>query len=180
MGEGVNEAAGAAEAQGQSDGERPPQTWAEFVAIHPEAQALHEAETAGLRTALEKEREKAKTAERNYRELAKTADPETAEKLRKLADETKAESERLKAQLDFTTAAVRLGCRAPDKAWAVAQALGLSAEQMKADPDWSALFVEPRRPDAKPGVGTGAPPPAGKTPSMQISDNIRRAAGYGR
>lgn len=162
--------------QGQEQGsETPPATWSDFIKAHPEAQPLHEAETASLRSALDKERDKAKTAEKSYRVLAKTADPETAEKLRKLADETKAEAEQLKAQLDFTSTAVRLGCRAVDKAWTIATATGMTAEEMKTDPDWSALFAEPKPANANAGAGTDRK----STPFKQrMNDALRQAAGY--
>jgi hypothetical protein len=155
-----------------------PTTWSEFVKAHPEAQALHDAETAGLQSALQSERDKAKTSEKALREMAKNAtDPATADALRKQADEMKAERDAATAQLEFVTAAVKLGCRAPDKAWAVSQATGMSAEQLKADPDYSlAFFDRPKTPDARPGVGANGGG-AHVAPAARINQAIRQAAG---
>lgn len=160
---------------GASGGETPT-TWAEFVAAHPEAEALYEAETASLKGALAKEREKAKAAEKSLRELAKTADPELADRLRKQADEMKAEAEAAKAELDFVNEAVRIGCRAPDKAWVVARASGMTLEQMKADPDYGLAFFTRPAADAKGGAGargTGRP----LSENERINQGIRAAAG---
>lgn len=160
---------------GASGGETPT-TWAEFVAAHPEAQALYDAETASLKGALEKEREKAKAAEKSLRELAKTADPELADRLRKQADEMKAEAEAAKAELNFISEAVRIGCRAPDKAWVVARASGMTLEQMKADPDYGLAFFTRPAADAKGGAGargTGRP----LSENERINQGIRAAAG---
>lgn len=138
------------------DGETSFGTWAEYAEAHPEAQPLHDAETAALKGALDKEREKAKTASAQLRELAKTADPDTAERLRKAADEKDAENKSLKTQLEFTSAAAGLGCRVIDKAWAYAQATGQTAEQMKADPDLASWFTQPvASPRTNAGNGTG-------------------------
>ena len=158
----------------QGGGTPPAASFAEFMAAQPpEVQALYQAETAGLTSALDKERDKAKSASAQLRELAKTADPETAKRLQAAADEKDAENKALKTQLEFTTAAVKLGCRAPEKAWAVAQATGLTAEQMKADADWAFLFTASKPPDARAGNGTSG---SGSAP-ITMNDLIRGKAG---
>jgi len=149
-------------------------TWADYAKDHPEADALHQADKAAVAGALEKEREKAKTASAQLRELAKTADPETAERLRKAAAEKDAENESLRKQLDFQTAAVGLGCRVVDKAWQFAKATGMTAEQMKADPDLAHWFSSPA-PRVNAGAGTGDKP-ASKDDFNSI---LRRHLGVG-
>lgn len=153
-----------------------PATWDEYVAAHPDAAPLYDAATASLKSALDKEREARGTAEKRLRELAKTASPEVAAELRKQADEMKAEAEATKAQLDFVTAAVRLGCKAPDKAWVFAHATGMTAEQMKADPDLAYLFKDVKAADAKAGAGTGSAPKP-QSDNERINAGIRAALG---
>ncbi len=142
------------------------QSFEDYLKAQPEAiQTLYQSHfdqsTSGLKSALDKERDKAKTASAQLRDMAKTADEATAAKLNQLAEQKDAELKALQSQLDFTTAAVSLGCKAPDKAWAVAQATGLSAEQIKADPDFASLFTAvatPAAPKANAGSGTQTAP----------------------
>jgi len=164
---------------GQQDGApKTYATWAEFAAEHPEAAALHEADKASLKKALDSERDKAKEASAKLRELAKTADPTTAEALRKAAEEKDAELELLKRQLDFQSAAIALGCRTVDKAWAMAQATGMTVEQMKNDPDLAHWFTAPQTPGA-PRVSAGAGSSGQPAPKEDFNSLLRRAVGAG-
>jgi hypothetical protein len=157
-------------------GEKTYATWVEYVADHPEAAPLHEAEKSKLHKALQDEREKNKQQSTQLRELAKTADPATADALRAEADKKDAENDALRKQLDFQSAAVALGCRAVDKAWAMAQVTNMTAEQMKNDPDLAHWFAPPAGPTGPPRVSAGAG--AGQTAGVKDDFNtrLRRAA----
>ena len=163
--------------QGAGDAGGKPQTFADFQSFiatqPPEIAALFEQEVSGLKGAYKATQDKAKEAAAQLRELAKSADPDTAKRLQAAADEKDAENKILKTQLDFTTTAVKLGCRAPDKAWAVAQATGLSATEMKADEDWAFLFGVAKPASANGGNGTGGTAPSANS----MNDLIRGAAG---
>lgn len=165
---------------GTPGGQAPPAfaDFDEFLAAQTdEVRALYAAKTAGLTTALDKEREKAKTASAQLREMAKTADPATADMLRKAADEKDAEIKALKTQLEFHAEASRLGCRALDKAWAYAQATGMSAKEMKADPDFAAWFAAPPSPPgAKGNAGNGV----GSQPGGPLTMDQLIRAPFGR
>lgn len=150
----------------------------EFLAAQPdEVKVLYTAKTAGLTGALDKEREKAKTASAQLRELAKTADPDTADKLRKAADEKDSEIKALKTQLEFQTKAGALGCIAIDEAWAVSTATGMSAEQLKANPRYAAAFFAVPAGPPRTNAGNGAGQQAGGTTNMDSL--IRSALGRG-
>lgn len=164
--------------QQKQGSETPPEptTWADYVAAHPEAAPLYEAETANMKKALDAERDRAKAAEKALRDMAKTAtDPAQAEALKRQADEMKADADATRAQLDFYAEAARLGCKALDKAWVVARATELNAEQMKADPDWGHLFAAARPADAKGGAGASGGKPV--SDNERINQGIRAAAG---
>lgn len=125
----------------------------------------HAKHTAGLTSALDKEREKAKDAAKELRALAKDADEKTAARLNDLATEKDAEVENARAELAFTREAIAAGCK-PEllaDAWLIAKAAGLTdVKALKGEKPW--LFVEQRKPDAKPGAGSNGKPAV--TPDM--------------
>lgn len=148
-----------------------------FLAAQPdEVKALYTAKTAGLSSALDKERDKAKTASAQLRELAKTADPETADKLRKAADEKDAENKALKTQLEFQTAAAASRCEMIEDAWKVNQALGLSIKQMQDHPVYKHFFAQPAGPP-RTNAGNGVGPQPAAEGNQTINDRIRQATG---
>jgi hypothetical protein len=87
-------ATGTQDTNTQAPGETPAQKWTDWDALvkaHPEVDELYEGKTKGLKSALDKERERAETSTKDLRKLAKEADEKTAAALTKLADEKDAE-----------------------------------------------------------------------------------------
>ena len=141
-----------------------PPTFADFktfLATQPaEIADLYDQEVAGLKGAYKATQDKLKQSSAQLRELAKTADPATAEALRKAAEEKDAENEALRNELNFKTAAVNHGLKGSvlDTAWALAGATGMTAEQMKANPDLAHWFQTPGAPRVSAGTGNNDKP----------------------
>jgi hypothetical protein len=142
---------------------------------------LYETHTAGLRSALQSEREARKTETgqlaKQLREAAAKA--EAGSEHQKQLQETAAKLDATERRAEFYEESVRpeIGCSNPKLAWLAAQEIG--ALDQKGRTNWEALktsFPELFRVRVTPGnagTGTGTPPPQANT----MNDMIRKAAG---
>lgn len=160
-------------------GETPttPTNWTEWLAAQTESvRALADAHTAGLRNALDAEREQRKDLARQLRDLAPKAE-KGSDLERSIADLT-AKHEAAERRAAFMESAGAANCTNPRAAYLVAVAEG----HFKRDgsPDWAALAAMApelfrRATPTNAGAGTGTPPPG----KASMNEFIRRAAGRG-
>ncbi len=160
----------------QGDGETPP-TWESILEGLPEEhKTLYEGHTQGLRSALDKERDRRSELEKQVREAAGKAKGEVQEELTRLADQL-AEANR---QAEFYKEAgnPEIGCTSPELALLAAEKDGLF--DRRGNVDWQALkekypilFKQPIPPRGNAGNGTGTPPRGGP----DIDAMIRARAG---
>jgi uncharacterized protein YhaN len=139
--------------------------------------ALAEQHTAGLRSALQSEREQRKEAIKQLKELATNAEKgsELEGQLQKLL----AEKDAAERRATFLEAAQATNCTNPKAAFLIAQTENLFKRD--GTPDWEAIqtfapeFFRPKAQTVSAGIGTQGAPPTGKN----MNDFIRRAAGRG-
>ena len=168
---------------GQPGGETP-NDFEAYIASQPDPiKELYKQHTAGWRSTLENEREKATNAintVKELREAVKTADAATAEKLTKLAAEKDAEIELARQEATFYRDAAAAGCPPGrlERAWRLFR--NGEYPTRRGEPDVAAmkadvpeLFVPARGGGANAGAGTGA---AGR-PAVSMDNLIRAAAG---
>lgn len=155
-----------------------PATFDEWIASQDGTiKALAEQHTAGLRSALQSEREQRKEAIKQLKDLAAKAEKgsELEQQLQRMLSERDAAERRA----SFYESAPAVNCANPRAALLVAQAENLFKRD--GSPDWDAIqSVAPeffRRTQAvSAGAGTQGAPPAG---SKNMNEFIRRAAGRG-
>ena len=174
---------------GGSESRAAPETWEAWVAARPEAErtqitALYEKQTAGLKTALDSERDTRKGLEKQVRELAKDAEKGSkAEKdLTALADQLSAEQRRA----DFYESAAKpeIGLVGTRAAWTLMNAEPDRYFDRKGNPNFDLLKQEhpylfgqkPPVPRGNQGNGTQGQQHTGQT----MNDMIRAAAGKQR
>ena len=148
--------------QNQDTGQDTP-TWENILEGLPEEQqALYQAHTQGLRSALDKERTRGSDREKQIREAAKVAKGEVQEELTKLADQV-AEANR---RADFYREASNpeIGCASPELALLAAEKDNLF--DRRGNIQWSALkeaypvlFAQPPAPRGNAGNGTSTQVP---------------------
>lgn len=171
------------DAQGQSE---TPASWDAWLQARPEAEraqitALYDAQTSGLKTALESERETRKGLEKQVRELAKGAEAgsKAQEDLNALADQLAGEQRRA----DFYEAAAKpeTGLTGVKAAWVLMNAEADRYFDRRGNPNFDLLRQEhpylfgQKAPTPKGNQGNGT---QGQTPTGQsMNDMIRRAAG---
>ena len=152
-----------------------PATFAEWLESHGDesAKSLYATDVAGLKKALDTERNKNKTLAGQLRDAAKGADEETAKKLNALATERDAAVQRA----DFYASATAAGCINVDAAWHVAK--GEDMFDSGGRPNIEALrakvpefFRAAPAGSANAGAGTGSRKPS----SASMNDLIREAA----
>lgn len=152
-----------------------PATFDAWIANQDDAvKALAEQHTAGLRSALQSEREQRKEAIKQLKDLAAKA--EKGSELEAQIASMIAEKDAAERRAAFYESAPQANCTNPKAALLIAQAENLFRRD--GSPDWGALqSTAPelfrRAGQANAGAGTGAPPPAQKN----MNDFIRRAAG---
>ena len=160
----------------QGDGRTPP-TWESVLGGLPEEhKALYEGHTQGLRSALDKERDRRSELEKQVRQVAESAKGEIQAELSKLADQL-AEANR---QAEFYKEAgnPEIGCTSPELALLAAEKDELF--DRRGNVDWQELkgrypilFKQPTAPRGNAGNGTGTPPSGGP----DIDAIIRARAG---
>lgn len=170
-GQGAPNAGAPGQGQGQSEGGTPtPETWEAWLAARPEAertviQALHDAHTSGLKTALDNERDERK---RLAKELQTAADKlkdgdASKQQLTEMADKLHAAS----AKADFFQDAARpeIGLTDPEAAWIIASAKGDAFRDRRGNIDFELLKA------AHPGLFRQAAPP--KPPKGNAGDGVQ-------
>ncbi|HET6495409.1 MAG TPA: hypothetical protein VFH61_08610 [Thermoleophilia bacterium] len=144
---------------------------------------LYEKKTAGLKSALDKERDKASDAAKQLRDLAKTADAETADKLNKLATEKDAEIESARRETAFYRDAAAAGIPGDRlaRAWLICSNGDFFTK--RGEPDMAALkaelpelFAAPASP-SRPTAGRGTTTPPAPPPEDPIRAAVRRQRG---
>jgi hypothetical protein len=165
-------------------GETPAEAFADWDALvkaHPEVEKLYEGKTTGLKSALDKERDKASEAAKELRRLAKEADEKTAAALTKLADEKDAEVASARQESAFYREAAAAGVPGDKltRAWLICKNGDYFTK--RGDPDIQALkdelpelFAAPAvpTPHISAGHGTQQPPAAAHT----FDEIFRKAA----
>jgi len=162
-----------------TDSKQDAKTWEAVLAGLPaEAKELYQQHTAGLSTALDKERDARKDQEKALRDLAKKAEAgsDAQRQLTEIADKLVAETKRA----DFFQEAARpeIGCRNTELAFKVA--LIDDAFDKRGNVNWAVLkdnypelFGEYKKPGADAGSGRD-----GNIAGLSVDDQIRKAAGY--
>jgi hypothetical protein len=145
---------------------------------------LYDKKTMGLKSALDKERDKATDFARQLRETAKTADDTTAAKLNQLAAEKDAELEDARKESTFYRDAAAAGVPGErlERAWRICKNGGYfdrrgepDLEALKTElPELFAVLSQPSRQTAGRGVKQ-APAPADEDP---IRAAVNRARGH--
>jgi hypothetical protein len=154
--------------------------WDALVKAHPEVGELYEGKTSGLKSALDKERDKAAEASKALRTLAKEADEKTAAALKKQADEMDAAVEDARRESTFYREAAAAGIPGDRlaRAWLIAKNGDYFTK--RGDPDIQSLKTElPElftQPAAKPRPTAGAGTQQGAAPSGDFNSNVRRIA----
>lgn len=186
--ETIDPAAAGSEPKTEDKGETPAAEtfadWDALVKAHPEAESLYEGRTSGLKSALDKERDKAAEATKELRKLARDADEKTAAALNKLADEKDAEIEQARRESAFYREAAASGVPGDKlaRAWLICKNGDYFTK--RGDPDIVAmktelpeLFQAPASPPPRVAAGAGASqPPA---PAADFNTNFRRLVGSG-
>lgn len=176
-------ATGTQDTQTQTPGETPAQKWTDWDALvkaHPEVDELYEGKTKGLKSALDKERERAETSSKELRKLAKEADEKTAEALNKLADEKDAEIDSARKESAFYREAAAAGIPGDRlaRAWLICSKGDYFTK--RGDPDIASMKTELPELFAAPAVPTphvNAGPGNQQSPSPSVGfDEIVRAA----
>ncbi len=154
--------------------------WDALVKAHPEVESLYEGKTSGLKSALDKEREKASDAAGKLRKLAKDSEGKVAEALNKQASEMEAAVEDARREAAFYREGAAAGIRGDllPRAWLIAKNGDYFTK--RGDPDIATmktempeLFAQPAqttRPTA--GAGTQQAPAA----ASDFDTNVRRIA----
>lgn len=169
-------------------GEKPttPDSWESWLATQPEDQrttisSLYEKQTAGLKSALDNERQQRKDFEKQARELAKTAEKgsDAEKQLTQMADQYAAAERRA----DFYEAAAKpeIGLVGVKAAWTLMNAEADRYFDRKGNPNFDLLKQEhpylfgqvKPTPKGNQGNGTNGQTSAGQS----INDMIRAAAG---
>jgi len=153
-------------------------TWESVLAGLPdEAKTLYQQHTAGLTSALDKERDARKDQEKSLRDLAKKAEAgsEAQKELTDVADKLAVANKRA----DFFQEAAKpeIGCRNPELAFKVA--LIDDSFDKRGNVNWLALkesypelFGEYKKPGADAGTGR-----TGQVPGLSVDDKLRAALG---
>ncbi len=136
--------------------------WDALVKAHPEAEELFTGKTTGLKSALEKERERAEASSRELRRLAKEADEKTAEALNKLADEKDAELADARFEAEFYREAAAAGIPSDRLARALIICRTGDFKTKRGAPDLAAmktelpeLFAQSAQPAPRVSAGSG-------------------------
>lgn len=163
-----------------------PDSWDAWLATQPDEQrttisSLYEKQTAGLKSALDNERQQRKDFEKQARELAKTAEKgsDAEKQLTQFADQLTAAERRA----DFYEAAAKpeIGLVGVKAAWVLMNAEADRYFDRKGNPNFDLLKQEhpylfglaKTTPKGNQGNGTNGQTPAGQS----INDMIRNAAG---
>lgn len=171
--------------QGEQAADETPASFDAYLETQPEPiKALYTSHTAGLKSALENERKANREHERQIRELAGKADKgsEAQQQLNALADQLASANR----AADFYKEAARpeLGLADAEAAWLIVNAKADDFIDKRGNVNFTllkerhpGLFARTTPPPAPRGnAGSGV---GGNTPSQNMNDYIRRAAGLG-
>jgi len=138
-------AAGTQDAKTQEPGETPAEKYADWDALvkaHPEVGELYEGKTSGLKSALDKERDKAGDAAKALRKLASEADEKLSAALKKQADEMDAAVEDARRESTFYREAAEAGVPGDKlaRAWLICKNGDYLTK--RGDPDIASMKIE--------------------------------------
>lgn len=145
-------------------------TFDAWIATQPETvKAIIDAHVNGLRNSVDTERQQRREFAKQIKDLTGKLDANSD--AAKQLGELSANLEAAQKRADFYEKATAAGCVRLKPAFLVAQADGLTVEQVKTQ--YPELFAATRPPTSNAGSGTQAPPTGGVT----MNELIRRAAG---